>query len=80
MAQFDMSLHGPLPLAEQRSDAQIRELFAVATKEAVGLQLQEGTNYAASWYHMAIGYDAGYFGKPCQADKIICQADVYAPI
>ena len=39
-----------------------KAVYAATIKECLGDELPADTHPAASWYHVAIGYDAGYYG------------------
>ena len=65
MATFDMLLHagnGDGYRYGARQGLSVEELFDAVLADLTGLKVCERTHYAASWYHMAIGYDAGYYG------------------
>ncbi|KAJ9448955.1 Thimet-like oligopeptidase [Diplonema papillatum] len=57
MSVADLNMH---TCRENTIDA--RRIYADALTKIRGLSPQEGTHPAASWYHVAIGYDAGYYG------------------
>eukprot|EP01061_Rhynchopus_euleeides_P012119 TRINITY_DN2172_c0_g1_i1.p1 TRINITY_DN2172_c0_g1~~TRINITY_DN2172_c0_g1_i1.p1 ORF type:complete len:684 (+),score=239.20 TRINITY_DN2172_c0_g1_i1:61-2052(+) len=55
MSLADLRLHGG-----EVADPQ--KVYADVIAEVTGEPLPEGSHPAASWYHLAIGYDAGYYG------------------
>ena len=64
MALFDLIAHsGAPPYAfGGGTGLSARELFARLQQEHTGLPPIPGTHPCASWYHLVIGYDAGYYG------------------
>merc|ERR1711916_338841 len=76
-AYFDMIIHsqrGPpfaLPkgvgnVAEDvtvsKGDGGFRDLWAQCQSAIYAFAPQDDSHYFSTWYHLAIGYDAGYFG------------------
>ncbi len=45
-----------------RTGLSYRELWAHLHRQVWGFAPQDDTHYFTSWYHLAIGYDAGYYG------------------
>ena len=63
-AVWDMIIHqqGEEPFTfKDQSNLSYRELWRSCQKEYWGFQPPEDTHYYSTWYHMAIGYDAGYY-------------------
>eukprot|EP01063_Lacrimia_lanifica_P029834 TRINITY_DN4620_c0_g1_i1.p1 TRINITY_DN4620_c0_g1~~TRINITY_DN4620_c0_g1_i1.p1 ORF type:complete len:675 (+),score=267.63 TRINITY_DN4620_c0_g1_i1:64-2088(+) len=56
MALADLEMHG------SRIDEDADALYKETLRKALGQDLPAATHPAASWYHVAIGYDAGYYG------------------
>merc|ERR1711871_994749 len=63
-AAFDMIIHsGPGPYEFQdQTGLSLRELWKVVTQHYSSMTPHQNTFYPGSWYHLVIGYDAGYFG------------------
>ena len=64
-ATFDMIIHtqGAMPFTfNNKTDLNYRDLWQEVMLKYWGFQPQPNTHYYTTWYHMAIGYDAGYFG------------------
>ena len=59
MALFDMAAHTD---DADAGSGDLAERFRSTYEAVTGFDLGSGTNYPASWYHLAIGYDAGYYG------------------
>ena len=47
---------------DSRGDGGFRDLWAQCMTNIYAFAPQEGAHYYSTWYHLAIGYDAGYFG------------------
>jgi len=63
MALFDMHAHSSAPPYELDGvkGLSAAELFARYSEKYTQLKALPGTNFCASWYHLVIGYDAGYY-------------------
>jgi len=64
-AVFDMIIHqqGSVPFSFQgKTGLTYRDLWSLCQTTYWGFEPQVGTHYYTTWYHMAIGYDAGYYG------------------
>jgi len=64
-AMFDMIIHqqGKAPFSfGEKNDLGYRDLWALCQTTYWGFAPQDNTHYYTTWYHMAIGYDAGYYG------------------
>eukprot|EP00928_Gymnodinium_smaydae_P005185 TRINITY_DN11784_c0_g4_i3.p1 TRINITY_DN11784_c0_g4~~TRINITY_DN11784_c0_g4_i3.p1 ORF type:complete len:276 (+),score=34.14 TRINITY_DN11784_c0_g4_i3:740-1567(+) len=64
MALFDIILHSqasPYVFGGQKYSS-IEELFRACLESHTTLAQIPGTHPCASWYHLVIGYDAGYYG------------------
>ena len=57
MCAYDMAMHSS---AEGAVD--VVELYGPLVREYSNLEEIDGTHFASSWYHMAIGYDCAYYG------------------
>lgn len=64
LALFDLILHSQEPpyTFGGASGLSIQELYAKCVEEHTKLAGLPGTHPSASWYHMVIGYDAGFYG------------------
>ena len=64
LGEYDVVVHsGPPPYSwSDHKDLSARELYAVMCKELTGVECFEDSFPAASWFHLCMGYDAGYFG------------------
>jgi len=64
MALFDMKAHSQAPpyTFDGKEGLSVQELFASILEKHTRLQRLPGTHMCASWYHLVIGYDAGYYG------------------
>ncbi len=58
MCAYDMAMHSSS--AEEAVD--VVELYGPLVKRYSNLEEIDGTHFASSWYHMAIGYDCAYYG------------------
>ena len=66
MALFDLVAHSSAPPYAwgERENLSLRELFDVIMLEIADQNPEDlgaGAYYAASWYHLCTGYDAGYY-------------------
>ena len=66
MALFDLVAHSSAPPYAwgEREELSLRELFDVIMLDIAGRNSEDlgaGAHYAASWYHLCTGYDAGYY-------------------
>mmetsp|Transcript_33650 Transcript_33650/g.96637 ORF Transcript_33650/g.96637 Transcript_33650/m.96637 type:complete len:701 (-) Transcript_33650:163-2265(-) len=64
MALFDLLVHAQAPPYSfgAACSLSIEELHRRCLEEHARLQQLSGTHPCASWYHLVIGYDAGYYG------------------
>ena len=56
MCRFDMAMHSLAP-----GDVDACGLWPAIYEETAGFAEAPGTHFASTWYHMCIGYDAGYY-------------------
>lgn len=66
MALFDLLAHSAAPPYQYQGQAglSLKQLFDAVMQDVTGrdgASLGEGAHYAASWYHLCTGYDAGYY-------------------
>ncbi|KAJ1552214.1 hypothetical protein HK096_000988, partial [Nowakowskiella sp. JEL0078] len=59
MSLFDLVLHGPQ--SAPATAASISTLWSQLQKKYTNLDMIPNTDPVASWYHPAMGYDAGYY-------------------
>ena len=57
MCRYDMAMHSLAPAA----DVDACGLWPAIYEETAGFAEAPGTHFASTWYHMCIGYDAGYY-------------------
>merc|ERR1712217_578651 len=64
MALFDLKVHASKPpySFEGEEGLTVSQLFDRLVAKSTALDTIPDTNYCASWYHLVIGYDAGYYG------------------
>ncbi len=64
MALFDLEIHNQSPPYEYngKEGLSLDQLFEVMMLDLADQDHIDGTSYSASWYHLVIGYDAGYYG------------------
>merc|ERR1712070_374168 len=64
MALFDLRAHSQAPpyTFEGEDGLSAQQLFARIVEKYTKLQQLPGAHLCASWYHLVIGYDAGYYG------------------
>jgi thimet oligopeptidase len=64
MALFDLQAHSQAPpyTFEGEADLSAKELYERIIEKYTKLARLPGTHPIASWYHLVIGYDAGYYG------------------
>lgn len=64
MALFDLEIHSRAPPYAFDGDENltVQQLLDKIVTKYTGVPPIPGTHPAASWYHMVIGYDAGYYG------------------
>merc|ERR1712032_627403 len=64
MALFDLHVHAQAPpyTFEGKAGLSTQELFACMLEKYTTLDHIPGSHPSASWYHLVIGYDAGYYG------------------
>lgn len=64
MALFDLHVHSQAPpyTFDGKAGLSTKELFACMLQKYTTLDRIPGSHPAASWYHLVIGYDAGYYG------------------
>eukprot|EP00958_Prasinococcus_capsulatus_P023539 scaffold3540_cov379-Prasinococcus_capsulatus_cf.AAC.2 len=64
LGEYDIIVHsGPAPYSyEGQEGLSAQQLYAIMCKHLTGVACIEGTFPAASWFHLCMGYDAGYFG------------------
>ncbi|KAH8052983.1 metalloendopeptidase [Aureococcus anophagefferens] len=56
MCAYDMAMHSSAEAVD------VVELYGPLVKRYSNLEEIDGTHFASSWYHMAIGYDCAYYG------------------
>ena len=57
MCRYDMAMHSLAPAANVDACGLWPEIY----RETAGFAEAPGTHFASTWYHMCIGYDAGYY-------------------
>lgn len=63
MALYDMKVHsGPGPYEFEGKEYDAVSLYNVMMGRFTGVSSIPGTFPAASWFHLMMGYDAGYYG------------------
>ena len=64
MALFDLLVHSSAPPYSFNGEdgLSIQQLFRRVSEHYNHLAMQEDAHPCASWYHLVIGYDAGYYG------------------
>ena len=64
MAMFDLEIHSQTPpyTFGEQSNLSVEQLWSVMMSELGQQDEVEGTFMPSSWYHLVIGYDAGYYG------------------
>jgi len=64
MALFDLRAHSQAPpyTFDGQGGLSTQELFACILEKHTRLPRLAGSHPCASWYHLVIGYDAGYYG------------------
>lgn len=63
MSLFDLYVHSRAPpyAFEGKEGLSAQELYTCLLEKYTGLPQIPNTNPSASWYHLVIGYDAGYY-------------------
>ncbi|KAJ3329646.1 hypothetical protein HDU93_000859 [Gonapodya sp. JEL0774] len=66
MSLFDMEVHGRAWNCDTKDELdksvkEFEDMFTGMQRGCTGIEAVEGTMMAASWYHPAMGYDAGYY-------------------
>eukprot|EP00966_Prymnesium_polylepis_P111250 2573302-Prymnesium_polylepis.3 len=63
MALFDLKVHSSAPPYEYNGESGlgIAQLFRAVLRQHTGFVEPEGTHACCSWYHLVLGYDAGYY-------------------
>ncbi|KAH8087735.1 metalloendopeptidase [Aureococcus anophagefferens] len=56
MCAYDMAMHSSAGAVD------VVKLYGPLVREYSNLEEIDGTHFASSWYHMAIGYDCAYYG------------------
>ena len=73
LALFDLEIHSQSPpysyvidhgdgIVVEAKDLTLIDLWRVMMSDLSGMEETEGTFMPAQWYHLVIGYDAGYYG------------------
>ena len=57
MCRYDMAMHSLASAADVDACGLWQEIY----RETAGFTEAPGTHFASTWYHMCIGYDAGYY-------------------
>ena len=63
MALYDLKVHsGPGPYMFEENEYDAVSLYNIMIKRYTGVSTLAGSFAAASWFHLLMGYDAGYYG------------------
>ncbi|KAK3268416.1 hypothetical protein CYMTET_23084 [Cymbomonas tetramitiformis] len=64
LGMYDLAIHsGPVPYSYNgKHELDATQLYHEMMADIAGVKCPEGTFPAASWYHLCMGYDAGYYG------------------
>lgn len=63
MSLYDLKVHsGPGPYEFEGDEYDAEELYNVMIEKYTGISPIQGSFAVASWFHLLMGYDAGYYG------------------